>query len=712
MLILNRFGLKVRIIIPMVITIIAFMALSSFMSYRLASKTIEQSLLKQLTLLTGNIHSQLDTWLAGRKNAVATWTQDEALQNALDDSGQVGPVEEKLAAILSNYKTLENIVIVDRTGLTRAAAVNSAKLKGKLQVADREYFKEALNGKTVFSDIIISRDSGNPVFVAAGPMRGKDGIRGVMITIISLSYFNDLFVNPIKMGQTGHAFIFNKAGFVIAHPDKNQILKLNLSQYDFGRDIMSRPEGVLKHAWQGQEMITAFKEYNQLGWKICVGVPLSELLGVVVEGAYINGLITLAAIICSVVIMIVLVNFVIIKPIKTSIAMLQDIAQGRGDLTRQLDLPKINCSEIRKCQKADCPSFGKVTNCWTESGSMALEVKCPRILKGLIKDCTECREVYGRAVVTELDQLSAWFNCFVLRIRQMVRDIVARIDQLKASSGGLITISEEMSQSANEMSRQSDAVASGSEDMQSQMTTMAASAEDVSTNMRAVATAVEELSASITEVSSNTQRAAAETRDTAALADDTGRIMDALNKSSNEINSITQAIVDIAEQTKLLALNATIEAARAGEAGKGFAVVAGEVKELAKQTTDSTESIRSMITQIQGNSTKAVAAINDIINRVKGITDITNTISTAVEQQSTVTSEIAMSTTQAADLSATASKNVSQGARISQNISQSISQVSSAAAVTLQTAVRTKESAGELSRIAAELSDMVSRFKI
>jgi methyl-accepting chemotaxis protein len=82
-----------------------------------------------------------------------------------------------------------------------------------------------------------------------------------------------------------------------------------------------------------------------------------------------------------------------------------------------------------------------------------------------------------------------------------------------------------------------------------------------------------------------------------------------LDGSSSEIGEVLRLIQTIAEQTNLLALNATIEAARAGEAGKGFAVVANEVKELAKQTADATESIGAKVVSMQQDTSAAVTSI-------------------------------------------------------------------------------------------------------
>jgi methyl-accepting chemotaxis protein len=156
-----------------------------------------------------------------------------------------------------------------------------------------------------------------------------------------------------------------------------------------------------------------------------------------------------------------------------------------------------------------------------------------------------------------------------------------------------------------------------------------------------VAAACEELSSSMAEVSEQSQHGASVSQQAQNMAVETQRVMEQLGKSAGEINSVVELIKSIANQTNLLALNATIEAARAGDAGKGFAVVAGEVKELARQSSDATEGIQNRINEIQSNTNQAVKAIRQITDIVQDLSSINGQIAGTVQEQTMVTNEIA-----------------------------------------------------------------------
>ena len=95
--------------------------------------------------------------------------------------------------------------------------------------------------------------------------------------------------------------------------------------------------------------------------------------------------------------------------------------------------------------------------------------------------------------------------------------------------------------------------------------------------------------------------------------------VDQLKEATTKMQSIVELIQNVASQTSLLALNASIEAARAGEAGRGFAVVATEISNLSGQTQAATENISNLISDISGNVTEVVTALDSLIegNRVQ-----------------------------------------------------------------------------------------------
>ncbi|MFZ5826833.1 MAG: methyl-accepting chemotaxis protein [Bacillota bacterium] len=93
------------------------------------------------------------------------------------------------------------------------------------------------------------------------------------------------------------------------------------------------------------------------------------------------------------------------------------------------------------------------------------------------------------------------------------------------------------------------------------------------------------------------------------VGDSAARIKE-LEQVSAQIGEITTVIAEIADQTNLLALNAAIEAARAGEHGRGFAVVAEEVRRLAERSSSSTRQISGLIHSIQERTAQVVETMD------------------------------------------------------------------------------------------------------
>ena len=186
---------------------------------------------------------------------------------------------------------------------------------------------------------------------------------------------------------------------------------------------------------------------------------------------------------------------------------------------------------------------------------------------------------------------------------------------------------------------------------------------------------------------------------------ETSKRIKRLGESSQEIGEITELISDITEQTNVLALNAAIQAASAGEAGRGFSVVAEEVQRLAERSGDATRQISALVKAIQTDTQDAVAAMERSTQGVVEGAKLSDSAGTALSEIDSVSRRLA-------ELIEQISKSATREAASANVVADNIQHIF---AVTEQTGEGTRSTASqvrELSRMAEELRQSVSRFKI
>ena len=564
--------LKNKIILFTVLICIFSILSISTINYIFSIRNLEKEVNEKVQSEVTGISKDIDKWMALQKDSLHEVIENMIVNNNfeydfacdyLKKAGQRNPGNTYYVAFADQYY------------------LEPSGFKPNYDPTQRPWYVGAMEANDFYiSEPYVDKLSGEMVITISKPFKTIEGKQGVASTDIQIDYLVD-FISSIEIGEGSYAFLINNKGSIVTH--ENDEFKPSEGEFVNINDIL---DGKLLNIMGAEKLAIrdrTVKDYDNISrffffgdviesdWKVGVGVSKDYAVGAIDNTIRYSIIATIIILIVAIILSLYISNS-ITKPIIKSIKIAENI--GNLDLRDNIDEKDLKRKD----------ELGQLYN----SFQNVIEK-----LKTFMKEMEDTININ----------------------RQIYEETMNKLNFLVEQSDDTSATTEELSAGMEETSATTISVSESTKQIDGAISDFAQKVEDGALTSSEISTKADELSSQFVQARDNTMNVYNETK---------REIEEAIESSKEvqKINVLSNAILEITEQTSLLALNAAIEAARAGDTGRGFAVVAEEITKLAENSNQTvveiqavTEGITKAVSQLVSNITKLVEFLeSDIIS--------------------------------------------------------------------------------------------------
>ncbi|MDW7652261.1 MAG: methyl-accepting chemotaxis protein [Bacillota bacterium] len=275
-----KISIRYKIALSMIALLLVSASVIGVSAYQSTVTTVEEMRQTEFENILEEVSQTVRLNIDNTRRILSFMSLTPAME-AYREEGNLSAVPELLEQGVGTFDRIETLLLTDSQGSVVASSDKGQSVG--VDLSDREYFHSSKQGNIVVSEVITSRITGSTAFTIAIPLLGQNGsFNGTLVAVLGFDSVIGNYVQNLRVGESGYAWMVDREGLVVSHPNQEHILQTNLAQNEnqqlasIAQSMGQGDSGYGFYTFEGVEKLTVYQPLEN--WGIAFSMDVQEYM--------------------------------------------------------------------------------------------------------------------------------------------------------------------------------------------------------------------------------------------------------------------------------------------------------------------------------------------------------------------------------------------------------------------------------------------------